>query len=78
MKKDIPHTKLTSYLINSRLCILIHKSIHEHTYMYLPTGKTLSIPIKQVYSKEFIKTTITNSKAIDIPFHLFWLYIAVL
>ena len=78
MKKAIPHHKLTSYLINSRFCISIHLGEQVHTYIYVPTGKTLTIPVQASYSKDFLETLITNSKAVDIPFHLFWLYIAVL
>jgi len=78
MKKDIPHNKFTSYLINSRLCLLTHIGAQNHTYIYIPTGKTLTIPVQVSYSKEFLENLITDSAAIDIPFHLFWLYIAVL
>ena len=78
MKKDIPHNKLTSYLANSPLCIPIYIGQQKHSYIYVPTGKTITIPVRDSYSTDFIKKVVAASNAIDIPFHLFWLYIQVL
>lgn len=78
MEKDILLHILTSYLTHSRLFIPTYLGVQVHTYIYVLTGKTLNIPVQESYSKDFLKTVITNSKAVDIPFHLLWLYVAVL
>ncbi|MEM6719192.1 MAG: hypothetical protein AAF611_07770 [Bacteroidota bacterium] len=78
MKKQIPQNKLIDSLSNSRLCQLISFNKTAFTFLILESSKMVEIPVRQFYTKEYLKQLFNTNEAISMPFNIFWLYIETL
>ena len=78
MKKDIPHHKLISNLSNNRFCIPVSLEHTTRSFWFISTGATLNIPVQDYYSFDFLEKLFADRAVLDMPFHLFWLYVNVI
>lgn len=78
MKKKITYSQLLAYISSSKLFVPLQMGKKLLVLKFVSTDKNFCIPIRENYSKDYLEKLFVKANAIDMPFHLLWLYIEVL